>query len=147
MVNSVTHFGQWLMLEGDSTGARGLANVSGSVGTTGNALLRLTNNLRLFTNATTPNKNNTGFTEASGGAYAAKSITVANWTTSLQGSNVESQLADQTWTASGGSIANVLGAYLTDTDGNVLAWWERSTAITLNDGDSITADDLIVRPT
>ena len=54
---------------------------------------------------------------------------------------------DKTWTASGGTIPDIDGVYLTDSDDNVLAWWERASAITLADGDSIVADDLYIKLT
>lgn len=58
---------------------------------------------------------------------------------------IEESGTDPEWTASGGSIADIGGVYLTDSGDNVLAWWERSSALTLADGDTLVADDLTIR--
>jgi hypothetical protein len=54
-------------------------------------------------------------------------------------------LADQVWTATGGSIANIAGSYITNAAGDVLAWWERTTPLTLLDGEAVTDDDLTIQ--
>jgi hypothetical protein len=142
MANSLTYYGQAVMLRKDATAYR----TSGSETNVG-GFAKLALRLRLYTSASTPAKTAGSFVEASGGSYAAKTIAESDWVLSTVSSNVQLQLNDQTWTASGGSIANIAGAYVTDTDGNVMGWWERASALTLADGDSITADDLVIRPT
>lgn len=142
MANSLTYYGQAVMLRKDATAYR----TSGSETNVG-GFAKLGLRLRLYTSASTPAKTAGTFVEATGGGYAAKTIAESDWTLSTVSGNVQAQLTDQTWTATGGSVANIAGAYVTDTDGNVMGWWERSSAVTLADGDSITADDLIVRPT
>lgn len=156
MVNSLSNYGQLIALYQDATN---LTAITGTLANPGagsqGGILQVGSELHLYTSASTLDKDadNQSITEASGGGYAAKtglaglSSGSGAWTIQLNGTNVEIQLDDQVWTASGGSIANIAGAYLTDDDDNVIAWWERSSAVTLNDGDSITADDLIIRLT
>jgi len=98
--------------------------------------------LRLFTSASTPAKTGLGFVEVATGGYVAKVIAAVNWT--YDAANNKITLADQTWTAAGTTMDNIAGAYLTDVGGNVLAWWERSPAVTLQIGEDITADDLTI---
>ena len=100
--------------------------------------------LKLFTDQSNPSKDGTGFQEASGGGYSSKSITSSNWTAALVSGNRRITLDDFTWTASGSSIDNVKGAYIVDGNSNVLAWWERSTPVNLEPGESITADSLFI---
>ena len=94
----------------------------------------------------------TDFVEvANGNGYTTggNAITQANWQYSdnAGAGPSETVLDDQTFTASGGPINNIKGAYLTDSGDLVMAWWERASAVTLSDGDSITLDDLTVRLT
>lgn len=106
--------------------------------------------IRLFTDATQPSKDGTGFTEvADGNGYSSggKSINSSNWTAALVSGNRRITLDDFTWTANNGTIDNIKGAYIVDGNDNPLAWWERSTAITLQAGESITADDLFIELT
>lgn len=134
MANSLTNTGEQYALLGD--------------GVSDGSLARKATALRLFDSTSTPAKDGSGFTEvAAGNGYTTggMAITVANWTFSVVSQNGQIVLADQTWTASGGNIANILGAYLTDSGGNALAWWERTSAVTLTPGDSLTADDLTIR--
>lgn len=134
MANSLTNLGEEYGLIGDGSG-------DGSVARKGATL-------RLYDNTSTPAKDGTGFVEvATGNGYAAKAISVSDWAFSVLGGNGRIQLADQTWTASGGNIANIAGAYLADSGGNVLAWWERPSAVTIAPGDTITADDLTIELT
>ena len=151
MVNSLTNYGQRIALYQDDRSAEGHA---GSTTNTG-GLLKLADRLHLYKTGTTLTKDRAGQTvvEASGATYAAKTGLAGlegsggAWTVQLTSGNLEIQLTDQTWTASGGDIAGILGAYLTDANDNIIAWWERASEVTLNDGDSITADDLIIRLT
>lgn len=146
MANSLTYYGQAVSLKDD---VRTITNFTAGSTTNIGGIAQIAARLRLYTSASVPAKAGGGgaFVEASGGGYAAKTIAETDWTLELVSGNYQIRLTDQTWTASGGSIANISGAYMTDVDGNVMAWWERSSALTLADGDSITADDLIVRPT
>lgn len=131
MANSLTHKGEELALKSPTS--------TGSIA-------RIATAVRLFTGTSAPDKDGTGFTEvANGNGYTTggKSITEANWTYTALTSKIT--LADQVWTASGGSIENVKGAYIVNAGGDVLAWWELTTAITLASGDTITLDDLTVK--
>lgn len=133
MANSLTNLGQDYALKGD--GADG-------------SLARLATALRLYDNTSTPAVDGTGFVEvANGNGYTTGGIAigVGDWTLSTDAGNRKSTLADQVWTASGGSISNIAGAYLTDAGGNVLAWWERVSAITIASGDTFTASALYVK--
>jgi hypothetical protein len=135
MANSVSYQGQEYALLGD--------------GVSSGSIARLATQLRLFTSASTPDKDGSGFTYLTDGVngYNHQAITVANWTGAggAGGQDFEIQLDDFTFTASGGSLANIAGAAVVDASAAVLAWWERTSPITLNDGDAITADDLLIR--
>lgn len=134
MANSLTHKGEEYALFGDGAGDGSLA--------------RLATEVRLYKDTSVPDKDGTGFTEVdNGNGYTTGgiAITVADWTFSVVSDYGRIQLDDQIWTASGGQIPDIAGAYLTDAGGNVLAWWERSSVVTLDDGDTLTLDDLIVR--
>jgi hypothetical protein len=134
MANSLTNKGEEFALFGDGVSDGGIA--------------RKASDVRLFQSSSTPAKDGTGFVEvAAGNGYIAggQAIVVGNWTFSVPGNDGQIVLVDQVWTASGGSISNIAGAYITDGT-NPLAWWERST-ITLADGDTLTLDDLTIRLT
>jgi hypothetical protein len=110
------------------------------------SIARIAEAIRLFKGDSTPAKDGSGFNEVpTGNGYTAggHAITEANWTYAATNSKVT--LVDQVWTAGGGSIENVRGAYIVDGSGNVLAWWELSGAITLASGDQLELDDLAVR--
>ncbi len=133
MASSLTNLGQEYMLMGTATPNGGIANLGVA--------------LRLYDNTSTPDKPAAGFVEvANGGGYTTGGIAVvrADWTMSLVTGNEQIVLSDKVWTASGGGIANIAGAYLTETGGAVLAWWERSTAITLAAGDTLTGHLLTI---
>lgn len=138
MANSLTNEGQGVALGKGSTGV-----VYG--------IVQASTRLKLGTDATTPLKDGTGFTEvANGNGYVTTglAITQANWSTSLSGGDRQVILDTSgpfQWTASGGTIANVKIAYITDASARPEAWWERSTVVTLNSGDTITADQLTIR--
>ena len=148
MANSLTNEGQWLALGATSGGS-----VGGSKGSTNTAgIVLAADRIALFSSATTPAKDGTGFT-AVGAGSGGDPITIAdsNWTGSLQGTapnqNAQLVLADQTWTATA-TISNIAGTYIYINTGTVeLAWWERSSAVTLLTNDQITADDLTIRLT
>lgn len=135
MSNSLTQKGQDYALYGD-----------GSPGSDG-GLARLAAFVKLYDSSSTPNKNGTGFNEvANGNGYTTGGIAISlsDWTLGSNGSDRKITLANKVWTASGGQILNVAGAYLTDASGNVLGWWERSPAATLNPGDTLTLSGLTV---
>lgn len=136
MANSLTNEGEENALLGN--------------GSTG-SIARLATNLLLFDNTSVPLKDGTGFVEVGDGngyiAGTGKVIAVGNWTFSVVSLNGQIVLDDQVFTATPGSIANILGAFIVDTAGLELAWWERTTAVTLDPGDTLTADDLTIRLT
>jgi hypothetical protein len=106
---------------------------------------RMATKLKLYTSASSPAKDGSGFVEvANGNGYTTggQSIARSNWAYTSAPSKIK--LDDFVWTASGGSIADIAGAYITDVSGNVMAWWERTTPLTLLDGESVTADDLTI---
>lgn len=143
MANSLTNKGQQYML----AGADGICRVG--------------TKLKLYDNTSTPVKAGTGFTEvANGFGYTTGGIAITpftaavpattpttsgSWTLSLDVSDIKLLLANQTWLATGGSISNVLGAYLTDASDEILCWWERGAAITIASGDSLTLDSLYIK--
>lgn len=97
--------------------------------------------LACYSSASTPAEAGTGFTEVSGGGYARITISHANWSSIAVGAHRGIQLADEVFTAVGGSIADIAGCYLLDSGGNVLAWWARTSVLTLADGEFMTVDD------
>ena len=139
MVNVLTNLGEQIMLMGNAP-----------VTPTDGGLARLAVAVRLFKSTSVPNKDGTGFVEVdNGNGYVSggQAVVLGNWTFSVVVTNGQIQLVDKSWTAVGGNISNVAGAYLVDAGGNALAWWERTTPVTLLPGDTITLDDLIVRQT
>lgn len=83
-----------------------------------------------------------------GGGYTAfTSLTKgSSWVNPSAGSgDTQIVLNNLTFTATGNPINDVGGAFIADTDGNVVAYWERSSPITLATSDSITADQLTIR--
>lgn len=134
MANNLTNWGEEVMLVGNGAGDGSIARQATSV--------------RLYTSASVPNKDGTGFTEvANGNGYTTGGVAIAlgNWTLSLAGSvNQIALTLDPSWTASGGSILNIAGAYIADGTPDVMAWWER-TPLTLLDTETLTLDDLTIR--
>lgn len=105
--------------------------------------------LRLFTNNVTPDQSYTAasFTEASGGGYAAKSITGTSWVISTDGSNKGSAAyAAQTWTFTGAlsGSAVIYGWYLVEVTSGLLLACER---ITNSFQPGTNGDQLIITPT
>lgn len=136
MANSLTNKGQEYMLHGTATPNGSLSNLG--------------TKLKLYDGTSTPNKNGTGFVEvANGNGYTTGGIAIsrADFTLSLVSLNNQIVIANKVVTAAGGSIPNILGAYLTDASNLVLAWWERTSAITLGSGDTLTLDTLTIRLT
>lgn len=131
-MSGMTYKGEEYMLIGD--------------GSSDGSLARLATKAKLYLSTSTPAKDGTGFNEvANGNGYATggQAITVANWTYSSNPSRIV--LDDLVWTAAGGQIVDIAGAYLTDASDTVLAWFSRSTPVTLDDGDTITLTSLTVR--
>jgi hypothetical protein len=83
--------------------------------------------LKLFTNNYTPLDTSTAasFTEASGGNYAAKTLTNGSWTISAANDPSDAVYAEQTWTFNGSLSGNatIYGYYVVDADNN-LVWAE-----------------------
>lgn len=84
--------------------------------------------LRLFTNNVTPGEGDTAatYTEATGGGYAAKTLTMGSWTVGDNGAGVKQAVyAQQDFVFTGALTTNpnVYGYYVTDADG-VLQWAE-----------------------
>lgn len=142
---SLTNYGQQLGLIDDRRGV--LAGLAGTAVNQG-GIAHIVTKIKLYDSTSTPGKNlgTATFNTPGGGGYANKTIAKANWTPALGGGgDTEMVLANQTFTATGGSINNVAGAFITDPDDNEVAWWERSSSVTLANGDNITADTLTIR--
>jgi hypothetical protein len=145
MANSLTNAGQQYMLAGQD------------------GICRIGTKIKLYDSTSVPLKDGTGFVELTtlngytvGGIVvspyvatpipaAAPPITSGDWTLSLDSGDIKLLLANKTWTASGGSITGILGAYLTDASDVILCWWERGAAITIASGDSLTLDSLFIK--
>lgn len=86
-----------------------------------------------------------------GGGYTGdvtitKDGAAPNWGTPTAASgDVTMTLGNNVWTAGAGGMSAVGGANIQDEEGNVLAWWERSSDIALALNDTITADQLSIR--
>ena len=130
--SALTNLGQTYALYGTSTPNGGISN--------------LVTHVKLYTGASTPNVNGTGFTEvANGNGYTTGGIAISrsSWTNSLVSGNQTLLLADQTWTATG-SIANIAGAYLTDGSGNVVAWFDVGYITNLPTGNVLVATECTI---
>ena len=139
MANSLTNLGERTCLMGNHA----------TLPTDG-AIAGIATKVKLYDSTSTPDKDGTGFVEvANGNGYVTggQAITEADWTYSVVALNGQIVLADKIWTAAGGNITNILGAYLTDAADAVLAWWERPSAVTLSPGDTLTLDDLTIKLT
>lgn len=144
---SLTNYGQQLGLIDDRRAVLGGLSSSPAAVNQG-GIAHIVTKIKLYDNTSSPGKNlgTATFVTPSGGGYSDKTIAKANWTPALGGGgDTEMVLANQTFTASGGSINNVSGAFITDPADNEVAWWERSSAVTLAVGDNITADTLTIR--
>ncbi len=81
--------------------------------------------LKLFCNNTALSDSDTSatFTEASGGGYAAITLTNGSWTVAGDGSSIETaSYAEQTWTFTGALTTNttVYGYYVVDADDTLI---------------------------
>lgn len=100
--------------------------------------------LRLYSSASVPVKAGTGIVQvATANGYAPITLTTSDWVYSVVSGVGRVTMVDKVWTASGGSIPNVAGAYVVDSSGNVLAWWER-TPSSIPNGGTISASGLYV---
>lgn len=81
---------------------------------------------------------------ASGNGYTAGGNTAAQTSSTQAGGIYKLVLADPNiWTATGGSIGPFRYAVLynaTTPSGNLIAWWDYGTSITLNAGDTFAVD-------
>lgn len=102
--------------------------------------------LKLFVSDTTPADTDTAatYTEMSTLGYAAKTLTMSNWTIAQNASNVaEGVYADQTFVFTAGTPVAVHGYFVVDSVTGLLLWAERlPTAITVQNN----GDDIIVPP-
>lgn len=84
--------------------------------------------LKLFATDVTPVDTHTAasYTEATGGGYAAKTLTNGSFTVTVGNDPSDAVYAEQTWTFSGALTTNptVYGYFVVDADG-VLQWAER----------------------
>lgn len=96
--------------------------------------------LRLFCNDVTPAQTGISYNEATGGGYAAKTLTNGSWTVATANDPSDAVYAEQTFTFTGALTTNttVYGYYVTDA-GNTVLWAERLTAAftPANNGDNI----------
>ena len=97
--------------------------------------------LRLFCNNVTPGQSGVSYTEASGGGYAAKTLTNGSWTITTANDPSDAVYAAQTFTFTGALTTNttVYGYYVTDADGTII-WAELLPAAQTpaTNGDTIT---------
>lgn len=105
--------------------------------------------LKLYTSSSVPIKagvEGTDFFEvANGNGYTTGGIAVTSgsFTYSVVAGTGQVVMAGPfTWTATG-TIANVAGAYLTDSSNNILAWWSRP-ALSILSGDTLTFTNLTI---
>lgn len=101
--------------------------------------------LKLFVNNITPDGDTVvgDFTEATGGGYAAKSLTGTSWTVTTNASDEgEATYAAQTFTFTGALTTNttIYGYYVVQASSGALLWCERfaSTFTPAVNGDALT---------
>lgn len=83
------------------------------------------------------------FEVATGNGYTSGGITIDETDWTYDAANNRITLADQSWTASGGTIAGIAGAFIANAANQVLVYWTRD-ATTLADGATFTLDDLTI---
>jgi hypothetical protein len=99
--------------------------------------------LKLFATDVTPADTDTHatYTEASGGGYAAKTLTNASWTVSSANDPSDAVYAEQTFTFTGALTTNgtIYGYYVTNNAGDCLVYAERfaSSFTPANNGDQL----------
>lgn len=152
MANSLTYYGQAVCLFKD---IRTIPNFATGNTTNAGGFAKIAARLRLYLATSNPAKSGGAFTEvtytnllqidgSSPAVYTSIPISETDWTTGYASGNFEIKLTDMGWLATG-VVSNIGGAYITDANGNVMAWFERATPVTLSSGDKIIADDLIIR--
>lgn len=144
---SLTNYGQQVCLYDDTRAV--LGGLTGSASGAG-GIANVTARLELFDSSSTLSKNMTTLTlnTPGGGGYTAfTGLTKgSDWgSPSVPSTDAQVVLNNKTFTASGNPINNIDGAWIADSDSNALAYWERSSPISLVAGDSITADTLTIR--
>ena len=91
------------------------------------------------------------FDDPGGGGYDAtdgENLTKAGSWSNPDDASGDTQIVltpNVVFTAGAGGINDVGGAVLRDEEDNPIAWWERSSDITLAQNDTITADQLTIR--
>lgn len=104
--------------------------------------------VRLYSVASNPDAFGNGIVEvATGYGYTIGGISVSvnAWAIESGSGFVQLRLAGCTWTATGGTIQDVAGAYITDEAGKVLAWIPRSTPASIPNGSTVSANNLIIK--
>lgn len=99
--------------------------------------------LKLFVNNVTPNASGgdtaATYTEATGGGYAAITLTAGSWTITVANDPSDAVYAQQTFTFTGALTTNttIYGYYVVDADG-ILIWSEKAAAsfTPANNGDT-----------
>jgi len=80
--------------------------------------------LKLYTNNYTPLDTSVAgdFTEASGGGYAAATLTMGSWTVATGNDPSDAVYAEQTWTFTGAltASATIYGYFIVDDDGTLI---------------------------
>lgn len=88
--------------------------------------------LKLYTNDYTPVEGSVAsdFTEASGGGYAAKTLTTTSWVISSSGGRALATYAKQTWTFTGAlaGSAKVYGCFIVGATSTTIVYAERASA-------------------
>ncbi len=98
--------------------------------------------LKLFVTDVTPSDTSVAgdFTEATGGGYAAKTLSNASWTVTVGNDPSDAVYAQQTYTFTGALTTNpdIYGYFVVDADGT-LVWAEKfaSTFTPANNGDAL----------
>jgi len=102
--------------------------------------------LKLFTNNITPAETDTAatYTEASGGGYAAKALTGANWVFTPGAPSNATYNATQTWTFTGALTAGatVFGYFVIQTTSGKLLWAEAKPPFT----PAVNGDNIAMTP-
>lgn len=96
--------------------------------------------LRLFVNDVTPAQTGVSYTEATGGGYAAKTLTNGSWTITAGNDPSDAVYAEQTFTFTGALTTNttIYGYYVEDADSAVIYAERLSSSFTpANNGDNL----------
>ena len=97
-------------------------------------LIANTLTLKLYSNNITPAVTDVAstYTEVTGGGYASKSLTAANWTVTQGNPSTAEYNSVQTWTFTGaiGGSTNAYGYFIVDSGGNLIFSERFSTTVT-----------------